>query len=471
MRELSCEVDKLNYKYKLLIERKVVEDAIVQRLMDIGKRVKMPGFRPGHIPLPVLMKNFGESVRRDAIVDAVKEQINQLVKEKGLKVAFQPSAEIAEHNDEGVVVNVSIDTVPEVELVDMQGMDIKKYLVKFDEEAINKFLEDVLDRNLIWNDKDGVSEEGDRVIIDIKLTSDTNSGENSSKKKGKKINQEKAESVPVILGKDDFVEDFWKNLVGLKSGDEKDFSVDYGEGDAQSYHVCVKSVQASTRRKLDEDFAKLIGVDSTDKIRLWALEHLNAEYASDERDIVKKQLLDKLSEMYSFDVPQSMVTLEQKEILRQFEVEANKEGKSVKKDKYDDVMKDCLDIAVRRVRLGLVIAKIATENNISITQNELRQAVFSIAKMYKGHELEVVKRYFNDQGLMAAVAGPLLEEKVVSFILDKYVKLETVEVTKEELDKVGEDSFNFFNDDYLEVLPTNEEPAAVEEASEEKAAE
>ena len=64
MRELSCEVDKLNYKYKLLIERKIVEDAIVQRLTEIGKKVKMPGFRSGHIPLPVLMKNFGESLQR-----------------------------------------------------------------------------------------------------------------------------------------------------------------------------------------------------------------------------------------------------------------------------------------------------------------------------------------------------------------------------------------------------------------------
>ena len=182
MRELSCEVDKLNYKYKLLIERKIVEDAIVQRLTEIGKKVKMPGFRSGHIPLPVLMKTFGESVRRDAIVDAVKEQINQLVKDKGLKVAFQPSAEIAEHNDEGVVVNVSIDTVPEVELVEFKDMDIKKYLVKFDDEKIDSFLEEVLDKNLLWMDKEGESEEGDKITVEINLTSDNQSDSKKKKK-------------------------------------------------------------------------------------------------------------------------------------------------------------------------------------------------------------------------------------------------------------------------------------------------
>lgn len=446
MKELSREVGNLNNTYKVLVENKEIEQGMVEKLQDLGKRVKIPGFRIGHVPLPILMKNYGDVVRRDVVVDVVKKVVDKFVQEEKLHVAFKPLIEVVEHTADGVVVNVSVDLVPKIELVDFGKPTIKKYSVKITEERIDELIENLRKNSPLWIEKEdgAVAEDGDKVIADVETTGP------------KKKDRRKMENVPFVIDNNADLNkvvntDVFKNA---KVGDVVEVTFDAVDHAAKAK---IKAIYRAQQRELDDEFAKLIGLESKDKIREWAEGVLKSEFKQEENDLVKKQLLDLMSNMYSFDVPRNMVNLEMKEIEKQLLVETRNSKKRIKDDKKDEVRAKCEDIAIRRVRLGLVVAKLANDNNIHVDQDELRRAVFSIARMYPGQEREVIRKYYNDQGLISAVAGPLLEDKVVNFILDKYASVENIEVNKDELEKVSDDAFDFFNEDYLEDLPQEEE--------------
>lgn len=449
MRELSCEISGLTHKYKLLIEQAAIEAAILDRLKSIGKRAKIPGFRSGHIPLPVLIKNYGELAKRDTIIEEAKKAVDQLVKEKSLRVAMQPSAEVGETTEEGVIINVVVDVLPEVQLIDFEEQNITKYVVKIDDDKIDNFLNEICSKKKFWDEKPEVSvlEKGDKAVVDLLMKN-----EKLKKKKSPKL-----QDVEVVLSDEGgMIESIWTNLIGMKKGEEKDFSVD-SDKDSSLYHVTIKNTYSPRECKLDDEFAKSIGLNSKDEIRDWAVGVLQNEFKHDANDLLTKQFLDAMSNLYSFDVPSSMIDLERKEIIRNIEIELAKQGKRIIPACREKAEENCYDLAVRRVRLGLVIAKIASENNISVSQEEIRKEVFSIARLYPGNELEVVKRYYNDKVLLSAVLGPLLEEKVVHFMTEKMKNVTVKEITKEELEELNVTEFNDFDDNLTEDIPSSKE--------------
>ena len=217
--------------------------------------------------------------------------------------------------------------------------------------------------------------------------------------------------------------------------------------DKNSYKVKVTKICKPSKFKLDDEFAKFVGLESAEKINDWAADMLRKDYLPEVTDLVKKQLLEILTKMYSFEIPNVMVDLEEKEVMRQIELEARKEGKKLSEKKMPKLKEECRDIASRRVRLGLVIAKIAVQNKIVVRPEEIRQALYSIARLYPGRESEIINQYSKNSNMISAIAGPLLEEKVIDFILKNYAEVSEVEVTKEEFKKLDDDYFDCYDDD------------------------
>ena len=454
MQEIECKINGLSHEYMILVDHKSINDAIIVKLQEIGKRVRIPGFRPGHVPLPVLIKNYGDAVKDDAILDEVKRQAASFVKEKGVKAALKPAVQVVENRKDGVVVKVTVDVLPDITLMDFGQPKITKYRVKIEDEKVDKFISDVISKNKKWVAKapEAALAEGDKTVIDLELIADK-----KSKKKEKPV-----KGISIILGDDNFVKEFWQNLVGMKAGEEKEFSVNY-ENSTQVYKVKINETFAPTNYELDDDFAKTLGLESKDKIREWAVEVLEGEFKDDVSDLIKKQLLDAMADVYTFDVPNGMVELEEKEMLRQIIAEAKKENKRVISDKLQQLQEECHKVSIRRVRLGLVIAKIAADNGIVIAPDEIRKSIFSIARMYPGRETEVVKRYVNDPEALAAISGPLLEAKVINFILDKYTDVNVVDITEEDFKKLDSSEFGECSEDaFLENIPQSETTKAAE---------
>lgn len=439
MRELKSEINGLNYHYELLLDKAEVDAKVVEKLMEIRKNVKMAGFRPGHVPIEIIAKNYGFSAKKDAVIGLVKYAVSKLISDKKVRPAFQPEANIISDGEEGLKLSVKFDIIPDFELKEFKNLEIKRYSVKIDQSEIDKFLSEVIDRHAKWIEQtaDYKAKEGDKVVADIKLLSG-----NSKDKKD-------IHNVEIVLRDGEFIEDFWKNLVNLGINEWKEFSV--GEGkDSSKYRVKISKIFIGERFKLDDEFAKFLGLNSKDEINKWASDVLQREYDPERNDLIKKQLLDVLTKMYNFDIPQSMVSLEEREIMRQIELEAKKEGKELSQKKMPKIKEECNEVAVRRVRLGLVIAKVAVEKKITVTSEELRGAIMAIARLYPGKESEVMKQYMRDAGLLSAVAGPLLEEKVVRFILSNYAKVTEIELSKEEFQELDNEYFDCYDDEISE---------------------
>ncbi|MBR4932416.1 MAG: trigger factor, partial [Alphaproteobacteria bacterium] len=200
------------------------------------------------------------------------------------------------------------------------------------------------------------------------------------------------------------------------------------------FKVDIKELRKYKEAEINDDFAKSFGAESLEAFKKTIEEELNKEYANVARMHTKRALLDVLAETHTFDVPQGMVDLEFDAIWKQFE-EAKKNNRldEEEKSKSEDELKaDYKDIAERRVRLGLLLAEIANENKITLTNEDLTHAVMAEARRYPGQEKFIFEYYQKNPKALDALKAPLFEEKVVDFVLEQ-VQTSENKLTAEEL--------------------------------------
>jgi trigger factor len=234
--------------------------------------------------------------------------------------------------------------------------------------------------------------------------------------------------VPVDIGGDGFIPGFAEQLVGAKPGDTRvikvTFPADYGKADVAgkpaTFEITVKQLNRQIIPVLDDELAKKLGAESLTGIREVVTSRQQQEYDQMSRVRLKKDLLDALTVTASFQVPPSMVEDEFKQIWSQLE-QARKAGTEDAEDKGKDdetLTAEYRPIAERRVRLGLLLAEIARLNSITVTDQELDRAFYSRAMQFPGQEMQMLELYRKYPQFGNSVRGPLMEDKVVDFVLE-----------------------------------------------------
>ncbi len=439
MELLKNEVNGLENFCELFVKKDELDVRVAEELNGIKSQVKMPGFRPGHVPLNIIAKNYGYLARKDAVKKIIEAAIGVATKGKEIVAAFKPDAEIISDDENGLKISVKFEEMPQIELKDLSNLVMNKYKVKVADSDVDDYLNEILSKEVNWCEADDEHKAvvGDKV--DVELTAKGN----GSKKKRLDIEKE---VMSFIVSENDGVEG---HLNGLHVGSESDFEIGVNSEIAK-IHVRVLKIYVSRKYKLDDEFLAYSGFENVEKLKNWAKERIEAKSQSDISNVEKKQLLDYLNSVYSFDVPSKMLDFEFNSILRQIRAEADREGKKLSPSKMPKVEEECKDIALRRVRLGLVISKIAKDEKISVTQDELRYAMLDFARLFPGKEKEVISKYSNDPTFISSLAGPILERKVVSFIEQKYAKLNDVEITTKELLELDSEFFDCYEDDEQE---------------------
>ena len=200
------------------------------------------------------------------------------------------------------------------------------------------------------------------------------------------------------------------------------------------FKTVIKELRQMVTPAIDDEFAKMFGCDTLDKLKEMIKTELDKEYQNVARMHTKRALLDALAETHSFEVPQGMVDLEFNSIWQQFE-EAKKNNQLDEEEKSkseDDLKTEYKGIAERRVRLGLLLAEIANENKITLTQDDLTKAVMQEARRYPGQEKIVFEYYQKNPQALDALKAPLFEEKVVDYVLT-VVKINEENLSADEL--------------------------------------
>ena len=424
----------LKRELSVIVGAKEIEGKITDRLTEVGKQVRLPGFRPGKVPMNLLRKRFGESVRGEVLEATVQESTQKAIEEKELKPAVQPKVDLVTF-EEGADLEFSIEVelLPEIVMGDLSSFKIEKLVAEAGDAQIDESVSKMAESNkksTPLTDK-RAAQLSDVVVIDFEGSVD-----------GEKFEGGTAEDFKLELGTGQFIPGFEDQVVGMEIDGEKDVEVSFPDdyhssdlaGKAAVFKVKLKIIEVLETPEINEEFAKVLGFDDTNSLRKSVKGQIEQDYVYLSRMKVKRELLDHLSEAHSFEVPSSMLDAEFETIWKQ--VEQAKETDRLDPDdqgKSDDQLRtDYRAIAERRVRLGLLLSDVGTKNNLTVAPEELSQAIGREASRYPGQEQAVVSYYQNNPQAIEQVRAPLFEDKVIDFLLELSQVIEKT-VTPEEL--------------------------------------
>jgi trigger factor len=422
IKTVETEKEGLKRAFMLTISAKDIEARVDQEVKRIAPQVRMPGFRPGKVPPNLIRKMHGDSLRGDALNGAVQEGVQKLLAEQNIRPALQPQVELDEKYEPGqdAEVRVSVEALPDVPAPKIDNLSIERLTVEADEGIVDEQVKQLATQSKRWDDapKKHVAAMGDLVVMDFE-----------GKSGGKAFEGGKGEDMSVELGSGRLIPGFEEQLVGAKAGDNREvkvtFPADYPvaelAGKNAIFAVKVKAVKTAADTKIDEEFAKSLGLQSLDQLKGLIRDQQSQELNDLTRTHMKRQLLDQLAERHDFPVPQSMVEAEHQNILNQLRHEAGQEADP--DGALAEIEKDAAEyhrIAERRVRLGLLLSEIGAANGIQVSEQEMNRLIGQAASQYQGKDRETFLKYVQQDPMFAAqLRAPLYEDKVVDFLFSK----------------------------------------------------
>ena len=426
----------LKRAYSVKIPAKDIEARIDAEVKKVASQVRMPGFRPGKVPANLIKKMHGEALHSDAFNTAVQESVDSLMREKKLRPALQPKVDLGEGYARGkdAELTVELEVLPEIEAPSVDGLTLERLTVPISDAEVDEALAKLAGNQKSYKDapKAKKSADGDQLIIDFVGRVD-----------GEEVEGGKAEGAPLVLGSGQFIPGFEEQLSGLKAGDTRTITVKFPDdypaanlkGKEAEFDVTVQAVKVEGEAKVDDEFAKSLGLESLAKLKELLKGQLEQETAGLTRTQMKRQLLDKLAADHDFAVPPGMVDAEFEQIWQQLEAEVEKEADpAAARKEIEDDKEDYRRIAERRVRLGLLLSEIGQANGVEVTNQEMQMLLQQAAQQYRPEDRERFVEYVRNEPMaQAQLRAPLYEDKVVDFLFDKAEVTER-EVTREELE-------------------------------------
>jgi trigger factor len=474
----------LKREFRIVVPASELSDKVAERLDEIGRQVRIPGFRPGKVPMQILHRRFGAQVLGEVLQSTVEGTSAEAIREHNLRPALPPKVDIMTFSEGAdLEYKMSVELLPEIPEANFSDLGIERLVVEIPEEEIDRAIERLAEQQRQSEPVDRPAENGDILVVDIDGRVD-----------GHEIPGATGKDRHITLGSGNLIPGFEDQLLGARAGEERTVRVTFPEGYAADlagkegvFTVSVKEVRQKSPLTIDDELAKAVGLENLDELRQEMKQSLQRNYDQATRLRLKRALLDKLAERYDFPVPPGMVDLEfeniwaQDQAMRQGAQSApgagetapdaaaaraaeadegeGKEaapdaaaatgaaetaaaaraaeasegnGKEAAEDSEEARKAEYRRIAERRIRLGLLLAEIGRRNNISVGQEELNQALAREARRHPGQERQVIDYYRQNPAAFNGLRAPILEDKVIDFIVEM-AKPEVRKVTPQEL--------------------------------------
>ena len=422
IKTVETENEGLKRAFMLTIPAEDIEARLNAEVKRIAPQVRMPGFRPGKVPPNLIKKMHGDALQRDALQGAVQDGVQQLLAEKNVRPALQPEVVLDEAYEPGkdAEVSVRLEALPDVPAPKIDSLKLERLTVDADDKAVDEQLKQLANQTKNWVDAPAKhkASAGDLLTMDFE-----------GKVDGTPFEGGKGEDMSVELGSGRLIPGFEEGLEGAKAGDKREVKVTFPDdypseqvkGKPAIFSVTVKDVKVAGETKVDEEFAKALGLQDLDQLKGLIRDQQQQELNGLTRTHMKRQLLDQLAERHDFPVPQSMVEAEYENIMNQLRHEASHEADP--KAALKEIEQDAADyrrIAERRVRLGLLLSEIGAANGVEIGENEMRQLIAQAASQYQGEDRQRFLQLIQQEPMFAAqLRAPLYEDKVVDFLFSK----------------------------------------------------
>ncbi|HEY8591313.1 MAG TPA: trigger factor [Sphingomicrobium sp.] len=436
MKTVETQNEGLKRGFMLTIPAKDIEARVEQEVKRLAPQVRMPGFRPGKVPPNLIKKMHGDALQQQALEGAVQDSVQQLLAEKNVRPALQPQVKLEEGYEPGkdAEVSVSLEALPEVPTAQIEDIKLERLTVAPDESAVDQQVEQLASQNKNWEDAPAkyAAKMGDLVVIDFEGSVG-----------GTPFEGGKGEDMSLELGSGRLIPGFEDQLVGAKGGESRELNVTFPEdypvenlkGKDAVFAITVKAVKTAGETKVDDDFAKNLGLNDLEQLKGLIRGQLEQELNGLTRTHMKRQLLDQLAARHDFPVPESMVDAEYENILNQLRHEASHEDDpQAALAEIEQESGDYRKIAERRVRLGLLLSEIGAANGVEVSEQEMRGLIMQAAQQYQGEDQKRFLQLVQQEPMFAAqLRAPLYEDKVVDFLFGK-AEISDREATREQLE-------------------------------------
>ncbi len=409
-----------------------IENEVNKRLQEMTRTTRLQGFRPGKVPLNVLRSRFYEQVRGDIIDELIRKTFPEAIRQENLNPAGTPSIDTVNDNKENNTFSYTamFEVYPKVSINSLQDSHFEEPDIDINESDIDSTIEKIRKQHAQWQKVDRPARENDQVIIDFVGTIN-----------GEPFKGNEGSNVPLELGSKRMIEGFEDGLINAKEGEtvilDLTFPDDYHSADyagkAVQFSITIHAVNENVLPDLDEAFFTQLGIkgDNVD-FRAEVKKNMQRELEDKIRQYMKKQVMDSILATNTIDVPKALIEEESKVLAQNFEKQYARYG--MEPQKMDASLFE--GEAKRRVSLGLLLSKIVEENNLELTDDELRTGIENLAQSYEDPN-EVISWYYGDAKRLDDIKPVIIENKIVEWGL-KQGQCETKSYTVSEFLEKGE---------------------------------
>ena len=417
--------EKLKRKFQITQSASDINNRVELGINDAKDKINLPGFRPGKVPTALIKQRYGKELRQEAVELSVQDGIRAALSERNLKPAVQPqvtslNVEIYENDAIDLVFEVELDVMPEITLVDNEKISLTRYIEQTTDAEIDEFI-GKLAQNYGTTQaitKKRAVQSGDTALIDFEGFLD-----------GVAFPGGKGEKHPLEIGSNQFIPGFEEQIIGKKAGEEFSISVQFPAeynapnlaGKITEFKIKLHEIQEKIASEVNDDFAKTMGFENLDMLKNIVRGRIENQNDENARDVQKRQLLDQMDGLYDFELPQSMVDGDFKQLWEKVkhafdhnELDAEDKGKSL-----EALESEYRKIAMRRVKLGLLLNEIGRREGIEVTEEEIKGRAMEQARQYPPEvRQQFLKLVQENQQFRMEISLPLFEEKVTGFLID-----------------------------------------------------
>ena len=408
----------LDREWLVTVPGVAVSNKLDEKYLQISKTAKLPGFRPGKVPINMIKERYAKSVLPEVMDDIINTTIKNAVKEKELRPSVQPKVNI-EKFEEGneLIFKVFFQIMPEIPDMDLKKISIEKPVLEIKDEDVKRTLEELAEKHERFEPlkKNRSAKKNDLILFDYEGTIG-----------GKKFKGNEGKDETVVIGSNKFIPGYEDQMIGTEIGEKKKINVTFPKdyrvteiaGKKAQFLISIKDIQSRVSKvKIDDKLATELGEKSLDSLKEKIKEKMNIDYNKFSELKIRREATEKLLKLYKFNLPSKMIDEEINFI------------KTQSKDKTETEVKD---FATRRVKLGLILNNIGGKNNIEVNDQDLTKAVVAETQKHPGQEKKIVDFYKNNPQMMNNLRGVAFEEKVLTFIT-KACSIKTKNYTFDEL--------------------------------------
>ncbi|MBV8615927.1 MAG: trigger factor [Acetobacteraceae bacterium] len=421
----------LKRAYTVVVPSAAIESRKAERLTELGKSLNLPGFRPGKVPPVVVRQRYASAVTAEVVEASVQEAVQTVLDERGLRPAQQPNVDLLNADaiaPTGLTTDlefkVEVEILPEITLPDFGAVALTRLKAEVTDEVLDRALQNLASRNRTLEEIPAEelggrgAEAGEIAVVDY-----------TGRVDGEEFPGGKATDAAVEIGGEGFIFGFAEQIAGIRPGETRTVEVTFPEaygakhlaGKQARFEVVGKAVKRAHLPAIDDAFAQTLSFETLEELKDFIRGQIQREYDQLSRLRLKRQLLDRLNELVSFDLPPSLVDAEFNQIWARLEAD-RKAGQLDAADAAKDeetLRTEYRRIAERRVRLGLLLAEVGRVNQIAVAPDELTRAMRAEAANYPGQETQILEFFRNNPRAVDTLRGPIFEEKVVDHLIGR----------------------------------------------------